>query len=567
MVPISDNNGDLQFLYNLANTAYQGQLIRSDGAKLNLWNRLVDFIFRRQRHDHLATVCQRLAACSKEGTIKNLTYEQRADIVGRLEQIAWKLRDDKVATGCRKNMKVFTKTALAELPATPDYFTSDLLKGISENTSGKTGFSAKLLALKQVVYLHKDNSAFLAQLIPSFTEALKHYQEELTQNRGYRPLHQGIIFKSILIQLGEKIEVNSDEGVVKSYLACLDAYLKVVFNDFDRGDLYDRFFSARYALKKQKDLFEIADRLLPVVKDTELETSLQLGFASLDCEDRSKYPNLILSNQKQLDLLIGHFQKNEDQAIDQLIWALQKVRGLVTRLSSSDIHRLNRLVSDQSYLSDANREKLRKAICPDATDWSIPQGILSGVKIKKSESKPYCLIENLKRYAKAKFFFESQKKEGRSENEIMIPRWYYHMSHESGNVLALGRIDPASNPPDDAASPSVEILDSLLINNIAFPNQITQMELTGNSKFHGAGVRRIKSAVPLERNPSNFMFIVANTIFCEQTAKQETKVHAQDMLKRYGYNNTKVVTQAQMHFMHKEIRTCLRIPNIPHSWW
>ena len=113
---LSNSDADSQFLQNLQKTLGEGKLIRSDGAELTFWDRIVDSIFCWQRHDHFLVVCQRFSELGETGEIKDLTYDQSSDLAGGLLAIARKLKNPAIKDECVLSINTFSTKALVYLP-------------------------------------------------------------------------------------------------------------------------------------------------------------------------------------------------------------------------------------------------------------------------------------------------------------------------------------------------------------------------------------------------------------------------------------------------------------------
>lgn len=178
-------------------------------------------------------------------------------------------------------------------------------------------------------------------------------------------------------------------------------------------------------------------------KDPNLAISLKIKLANLPLRvDRAKqYPKIYLSLRDQLNILIDHFQKQENLYVERLINLLQTK----DRFSKEEMHKIAKIVSsDRSHVSDIQLANLQVTVDKLLATKSITllnwnySSIFEKLTICFEEdahsSQVLETLSSFHKVSKAREFFANQEK--LKEEEIQIPRWY-HATKALSSVFSI----------------------------------------------------------------------------------------------------------------------------------
>lgn len=306
-------------------------------------------------------------------------------------------------------------------------------------------------------------------------------------------------------------------------------------------------------LKKEKllilgGLFQVVNEGLPQLKDPHLKLELKLKFANLPCPDRrDRFSFLFLTEKDQLDVIIQSLTEKETTLVNKCTDILSKKDP--SKNCSVNLYKLCIL---SSPLQKENQEKLRK--------------IIASHKVSEEEDIS-TLVEQLRRTAKARQFFQSQLEY--NENQVFIPRWY----HSTSNL----RIEPILSSKElqvrERNHKGVWVstqLEALFGDHVfAFNNQIMSESLVKNKiRYQGifdASIRRwrgAQEALPLQK--AGILAIPSRMGKCAQKVDKQKAV---ELLKQNELSHIVTCSREQLLFMQNEIKLMLGVPMLNDAWW
>jgi hypothetical protein len=365
------------------------------------------------------------------------------------------------------------------------------------------------------------------------------------------------------------------------------------------------------------EFFSIANHHLPVIKtiDPQLTINLKVKLANLplideikiekDVKDNSikdhrgnpiiihpvtqlptidkitdrkqKFPNVHLTEQEQLELLVNHLQSEEDKNLSTIITNLYK------RFSTKDVKKLARLASNkQNLLSSTNKLKLQSALAKRMggqapANWNDFETVQNDLNRFFNQNNIYVgyhygyaqeddNILNLHRASKAKQYFVKQM--GWPDDKIQIPRWYHATDHQVSvaPIIHSGQVNVLHEKAFEGAWVSSQ-RETMFGNSVfVFNHRIVKLDpnvFIGYEQITERW-RGMQCPIPL-LDSSNTPYLSLMGVY-QRASKNEKKIVAQ-ALQDKGVANAVVVSVDQVDYLQKAVIKVIGSPDLPERWW
>ncbi len=326
--------------------------------------------------------------------------------------------------------------------------------------------------------------------------------------------------------------------------------------------------------------FSLVDEHFLIIQqlDPQLAFNLKVKLANLpliDEIDRTKYSNVYLSDKDQLEILIKHFQKKEDENLDFLLQNFQVH-------TEQDIKRISKSVNrNKSHLSENNLFKLRDALDKmlgekAPLNWnneregfeSLKQYFIPHFRHHQHRDQGGTACLGLQLANKAKRFFQDQV----GADAILIPRWYHatHLNNLWG-ILNVGEIEVRHRKAYKGAWVSNQrergYGDHVLVFNQCLTQIDTQVFIGfEKGKVRWRGLQKSIPFIALEGGQYQGIRYLA-FVGMPDTAQKVNKTRIIQSLQQKGIAHPQVFSNRQIDYIHKEILRCIGSPNLPEKWW
>ncbi len=616
------------FFDNLARTCSGDSLIRSDGKKLSIFNRIIDFFLGKSRGDHLLAVCTKLSQSMKE--FSNLDIDKQLDILGRIHQILDKIHNKELLKKCAPLIHeveeaVIKNRSLASL-------SDEVFNKIKEASISKDSRLQKREMRNMEMLLDTSSPQAAATLVQDWSKFFHKEDKGMSKssldslngaNRSINPLFlkyseklkaadpQAFVtlltteletqflkenkpeIRRIVSELVELMEQNEDNRELKQHcLKSINQFLsqtlfnpeyKIVENRKNRSFIQQLFALDKIhsgigfgEKKKEKllifrDLFTLVDKNIDQV-DQKLKLELKVRFANLPSpQERTAFPNLFLSEKEQLDILISELQKKEDTKTSQLINHLKK-----NKVSPDDTRKLASILISKSELSDNNLSSLRKALEKELAAHNHPEKKSFG-DWSNDQNVSECLIWLCcDPKVQTTSLIDELKRTGKArsffqeqlvldESMILIPRWY-HTTGEKGiqGISKSGQIEVRHQQRFKGSWVSDKLEGEFGPYTISLSNRISQLDPQPFIGFEWADHRWRGLQKAVPLTQKNLIGVKTNQ---NKAAQKIDKLKIVKTLKEQGFPHTKVVSSTQLDFIQKEVGSILGNPNLSDGWF
>lgn len=357
-------------------------------------------------------------------------------------------------------------------------------------------------------------------------------------------------------------------------------FVLCVFTQIDQF-LENNFFhnSATVDETRKHDLivlneyFDMVNKHYPTIQNLspELALRLKIKLANLPLSkdvERSSYSNIYLSETEQVQILKDHFQKKEDAAVNQVL-------GLIysKQITNADCPKLAKCLSDESHLSDQNRDKLRAVVAStynlflDDCNYQYLANLLtmkvSGFYNSHSE------MTDLHNAAKAKHYFAKQV--GLKEEEIHIPRWYHTTQINSLISIINSGLDHTRH---------AQAFQGAWVSNqreqfgngeatFVFNHQITKLDPNvfigfekGQTRWRGFQRNDVHMVDPKTKK----QYLVIISLKADNWFKTN-KQNVQQTLNAKKVNKVTFMSNEQLEYLQKGLFEVIGNPNLTSGWW
>lgn len=437
----------------------------------------------------------------------------------------------------------------------------------------------------EVAGLYEEQEEEIFALMNQLQEKLSQYPtilgKYLTDRfQGTRHRNQQEIYLHVA-KLTGFMKTHSDENLfIKGALKEIDLFLS--------GTFFTSPTDVCLQEEKKVDLivfhefFTIIDEHFPYLEkeDPALAHRLKIKLANLPLVDghlaRTKFQNVYLSEVQQRQLMIDHFEQEENRAVDQAV-TLIETGNLLTR----DLKYLSKwIVTGQTAVSLSNQTKLHEALIRRLGAQALPSTnnsiqILNALKdacgLSLDNGKVNKEISELQKVSKVKNYFVKNQK---------VPRWYhttvadsFEKIIESGQILVLKRqaysgawVSTQREPEIKGAASKTVNPDYVLIFNHDIvevdPNVFIGWEKGVNHKRW----RGLQKPLPLTKPTStNEHYLVAVGLGTAPTQQYRKKIAA--LLEKKGFKNFVLFNSAQIDYMQQSIAKVIGNPNLSEKWW
>lgn len=593
-----------EFINNIIITCRTDEVIREDGKALRWWNRLADYFRGAHTEDRFQTSCIRLIENSL--VIGELPPADRLNIATRYRQIAQQLQGDnkeeinsyvdqieKLAFGSPHDVHQIADPILQELVETNKARNSrqrdraiQKFEFLVRYVGGETPVLSKIMnkwidfdkgtntdvrfatesdrALTQRIFTQVDKNLGAA---PRDNKTLKEYLYLSTHLLKHAIARRDFIevqkhlqnIQKILSQLGDK------HPLVRTTLNDLQE----VLTSNKKGTLGALFISSsemdKELLAQAQGLFLLFNQYIHLFNPKKI-LEIKLRLANLPAPGpRENYPNLVLTQKEQLEILVARLQSEENQHVSELAEFLIKHNP-----AAVDAARLATFVGSKSALSPENRDKLRAALVarllPQAlVNWDDWRGVRNALRIEFLQNPGQTpLIQQLKREIKAKTFFQSQV--DLDESMILIPRWYHATSQRNiTGILSGGKIEVRHEKAFSGAWVASQREQEFGEYVISLGQRVENIDPRAKIgyEYFDKRWRGLQKAIPLTEQ--NLLIGVPNRV--DKEAQKSDKIHTVRLLKREGLPVPQALTVRQVDFMQKFVQETLGNPNLNDAWW
>jgi len=325
--------------------------------------------------------------------------------------------------------------------------------------------------------------------------------------------------------------------------------------------------------------------------DPVLALKLKLKLANLPLRDQGStpidrkalFPNIYLSEQEQVEVLINHFQSEEDKCLSPVIAKIQ-----TRQLSFNDLKKLSKMMSDdRSYLSIENRKQLKNEFekimreRPEGKSGEIlalfkvkfPGVYLSGANRMFISANPAAAPEltNFHRASKAKQFFAKQR--GLPDGMIQIPRWYHTTKRQYVlSIISSGNVRVEHRQAYKGAWVSTQTESSSFGDSVfVFNHRISKLDNGhvfigyegggGGMILKGVRWRGLQCPIPM-LDTSNQPHL--SLVGIPKSAIKTEKPNIQNALRDV---HSTVTSVDQVNYMQREIMKTIGNPNLTEKWW
>lgn len=318
-----------------------------------------------------------------------------------------------------------------------------------------------------------------------------------------------------------------------------------------------------------QDLFPIIDEHINKLDDEDLKLRIKARFANLPSEkERSDFPNLFFSQKDQVTVLCKHLQNKEDFKVNSLIADLKN-------LSRKDCHQLAKLVSPQGYLSQTNREAIKKTLMEIGSggtliDWDNVKEVETYLlELFLPESGKKDIIAGLTRTSRSKKFFQDQL--NLDESMIIIPRWFHSTSRLSAiKGILKTNLEVRHERVYRGAWVSSQIEHQYGHYTLAYRDQIKSLDkdVFIGFRYEDRRWRGLQKPININSDHNNpNLAVVAVTTRVDKQAQKVDKLHLIKILKENKFPNPRAFSLMQLLDLQRESATCLGLPNLSSSWW
>jgi len=119
------------FVSNLVTTCQHDKLIREDGKRLTLFDRIADFFRKKHKDDHFKASCQRLLEASSNRTIICLSANESIEVLMHFLQIQKQIKNQSIKRDCHQFLQETEKNLLNKEAL--NQFAQSVFKDIESN--------------------------------------------------------------------------------------------------------------------------------------------------------------------------------------------------------------------------------------------------------------------------------------------------------------------------------------------------------------------------------------------------------------------------------------------------
>jgi len=412
----------------------------------------------------------------------------------------------------------------------------------------------------------------------TYPAILRQYAQE--QFSGNTSINKLDIYEHLALLSGFMTQHAENEEFIYNCLRQVDLFLtKVFFNSKTELCLQEQ---QKIDLIVFHEFFAIVEKHFHILlmRDHRLAIDLKVKLANLPLRDEivreEKFPNVHLSEQDQLTILISHFQREEDRCLKAII---NKIRR--KKFAKRDINKLAKMIVEtKSHLTSSNRAALQEAISSHMGK-SAPAkwDDVSVVKASLSKHLPYKIwnysddhdvdVLNLSRASKARWFFDRQN--GLSEDQIQILRWYHTTAYDNINLIINSkpaRIKVLHKQIFEGAWVSTQIEPDMGNSVFVFSSRIMSVDPDVFIGFEQGKVlwRGLQKDIPLAGLAASKVPNVVLVGVCKGASKSHKTTIVRN-LQAIKLDDVYVTSIGQVHYMQKEVIKIIGNPNLSSKWW
>lgn len=613
------------FLLNISKSSYETGVIGVNGKNRNVIQRIADSILRRNEEVFFVEVCRRLSEAAQKDELQHLKVEDQIQILTKVKEVSSHLtgqikqtcdadikiledkifeRNDKIQGVCKeifshigKNAHQFfpsrkeRKKDLQKLWTIMEHYSHDekAMQIISNHWNAFIADQQKdLRSEKNQKFLQKSNELFLKHFLKTEKPLVVDKNTSLEMLNSY--VKNIFEYSGILYQKNKTEKVADLLGSLKEIMQAQQDNLPFIrdslkeINHFLTLSAFSQSIQQPETKKSQlaafNECFFIAEAHLKQIENTDpdLVRDLKTKLANLPCPVlRQELPNIYLSHNDQLDILIAGFQKMENKSTNSIATNL-----LHSNPSGKQIEILVKLIASKSDLSEENRTKLRTALqtrlgVEAPANWDDYQDVKKRMEniflIRPSTTTDFVnQMTNLKRSSKAKQLFMEQV--GREEGMILIPHWYHATSrYNMASILALGQIQVRHEKAFRGAWISAQREPVFGSHVLAFSDRIEGLDPKAfiGFEYQTKRWRGLQRAIPLQESATSaqppFLAYIGVPYQLNKSAQKTDKLQLIQILKDKGLPNPKAFSSEQLDFIQRQTLAWLGSPNLSDAWW
>lgn len=280
--------------------------------------------------------------------------------------------------------------------------------------------------------------------------------------------------------------------------------------------------------------------------ESRLGLRLKLLLANYPCpRPRTAYPRIMLSEKEQLNILIAHFQIEEDQRVGRLCKDIEE-RGVNDHIRK----KLAKLINTHSRLSFENLQLVRNVIGnvieknnggKPLIDWRDKDNIIEHLKAIPHQNVPINEIDNIHRLEKTKYFFCRQI--SFPEYQVLIPRWFDAPNEHDFKIIVINGEKSPAQKSQKKSSHRKKSEYILHLSQRIFNLKVDLHTIATTDSYSAKFIRE-------STNPTD----------------KKTAIKTKNFLWESGLINSTVLSARQVTYMERQVQNIFADPYLSDQW-